>query len=361
MSKKTIEKFTVERLEILGVTGKADIKLMPRLSKEQIKSMYELMLLTRAFDDKSVNLQRQGRLLTYAPMLGQEATIIGSALAHQQDDWIVPCFRESGVFLALSYPMEMLYQYWGGDERGMKIPESINILPVAIPVATQALHAVGIAYALKYRKKKAAVSVYFGDGATSEGDFHEAMNFASVLDLPVVFVCQNNQWAISMPVKKQTASKTLAQKAIAYGFKNYLQVDGNDIFAVYKAVSESLDMARKGKGPSFIECHTYRMANHTTADDYKKYRPESEVQEWKKKDPIIRLQRYMKSKKLWNESYEKELQERIAKQVEDAVQKYESTSPAEPEDIFRFMYSDMPSELRKQMKEMQEHLKAREE
>ena len=352
MTLKTLAKFEVKKLEILDASGKVDEKLLPKFSPQQIKQMYEWMFLTRAFDEKAVNLQRQGRLLTYAPMLGQEATIIGSALAYQQQDWAVPCFRESGVFLVRGYPMEMLFQYWGGDERGMKIPDNINMLPVAIPVGTQTVHAVGIAYALQYQKKKAAVGVYFGDGATSEGDFHEAMNFAGALHLPIVFICQNNQWAISVPLKQQTAAQTLAQKAIAYGFTQYVQVDGNDIFAVYKAVAEALSTARKGKGPSFIECLTYRMSNHTTADDYNKYRSESDVETWRKKDPLARLKKYMQSKKIWTDPYEKEITAKIITQVEEAVKKYESIPPANPEDIFKYMYQDVPAELREQMKEL---------
>ncbi|MEK6904733.1 MAG: pyruvate dehydrogenase (acetyl-transferring) E1 component subunit alpha [Nanoarchaeota archaeon] len=357
MSLKTLGKFEVKRLEILSESGKADSKLMPKLSNEQIKSMYEFMVLTRAFDNKCVNLQRQGRMGTYAQMLGQEATIIGSAFAlDKKTDWVVPSFRESGVYIYLNYPIEMLMQYWGGHETGMKIPEEINILPVAVPVGTQTLHGVGIAYALKYKKQKGAVAIYFGDGATSEGDFHEAMNFAGVFKLPAVFICQNNQWAISVPRSKQTASITLAQKAIAYGFDNYIQVDGNDIFAVYKVVKEALDNAKKGKGPSFIECETYRMSNHTTADDHTKYRSEKEVKAWEKKDPILRLKIYMKSKKLWNENYEKKVTDEANAKIENAVKKYESTPPQNPEGIFSYMYAELTPELKEQQREFKQTL-----
>lgn len=355
MPLKSLGKFEVKRLGVLNEKGKIDSKLMPKISNDMVKSMYESMILTRAFDNKCVNLQRQGRMGTYAQMIGQEATIIGSAFAFdKKKDWVVPCFRESGVFIYLGYPIEMLMQYWGGHEIGMKIPEDINILPIAIPVGTQILHGSGIAYGLKYKKQKGAVGIYFGDGATSEGDFHEAMNFAGVFRLPAVFICQNNQWAISVPVSRQTASKTLAQKAIAYGFSNYIQVDGNDIFAVYSAVKKAFESARNGKGPSFIECQTYRMSNHTTADDQSKYRSAKEVKAWEKKDPILRLRLYMKSKKLWDEKYEKKVVEAASSKVEAAVKKYESTEPQSPEEIFNYMYEKLTTKLKDQQKELKQ-------
>src|SRR3989344_8902630 len=353
---KEVANFSVSFVQVLDESGKVDKELMPKISDQQLVSLYEWMVLTRLFDEKCVNLQRQGRLLTYAPMKGQEATIIGSSFVLDKDDWMVPCFRESGAFLVRGFPMEMLLQYWGGDERGMKIPQGVNTLPIAIPVGTQTLHATCIGFALKYKKEKAAVIAYFGDGATSEGDVHEALNFAGVLQLPVVFVCQNNQWAISVPLKQQTASQTLAQKGFAYGFSNCVQVDGNDVLAVVKTVQDALVRARAGKGPSFIECVTYRLSNHTTADDYHKYRSDAEVVAWSKKDPIVRLQKLLLSKKLWSDSYEKELWGRLAKQVDDAVKKYESLPPADPLDIFKFMYAQMTPALEEQMRSLKQEL-----
>ncbi len=355
MTRKVVANFSVERLEVLDELGKVDSKLMPKLSDDELKKIYEYMVLTRTFDEKAVNMQRQGRLGTYAPMLGQEATIIGAAVAVNTDDWMVPCFRENGVFLYRKYPMEMLLQYWGGDERGMKIPEGINILPVCIPVATQMLHAAGLAFGLKYEQKPQVVVVFFGDGATSEGDFHEALNMAGVFKLPVVFVCQNNQWAISVPRKQQTAAQTIAQKAIAYGCPG-VQVDGNDVLAVIAAVREAAVRARAGKGPSLIECETYRMSHHTTADDAARYRSQQEVEQWKLKDPIIRVQRFLEKKKLWSAVYEKSVKDDSSKQVEVAVQKYESLPAQDPLDMFNFMFASLTPKLREQQKSLRQEV-----
>jgi pyruvate dehydrogenase E1 component alpha subunit len=217
------------------------------------------MILSRVFDEKALNLQRQGRLGVYASMRGQEASIIGSAYALKKEDWIFPCFRENGALILRGYPMHQLFMYWGGDERGMQVPGNVNSFPVSIAVGTQTLHAVGAAYANQYLNKKVVNIVYFGDGGTSEGDFHEAMNFAGVFQVPAIFICENNQYAISVPRQKQTHSETIAQKAVAYGIEG-IQVDGMDVFAVYKAAKDAVDKARNGKGPTLIECCTYRDA-----------------------------------------------------------------------------------------------------
>ena len=272
MPEKVIESFHVKRLDILDERGDVDESLMPPLSEKEITRMYELLVLSRTYDHYALSLQREGRLGTFPSILGQEASQIGSAFAVEKTDWVFPSFREMGVYITLGYPMHMLFQYWIGDERGFRIPDELNIFPLCVPVGTQIPHAVGAAMAAKYRGDKIAVITYFGDGGTSEGDFHEGFNIAGVFKLPVVFICQNNQWAISVPREKQTASKTLAQKAFAYGFEG-IQVDGNDVFAVYKATKEALEKAKKGNGPSFIECFTYRMSDHTTADDASRYRP----------------------------------------------------------------------------------------
>lgn len=345
---KTIGKFEVKRLEILDVDGGVDGKLMPKLSSKEIKELYEYMVLTRVFDDKALKLQRQGKMGTYASSLGQEASVIGSAYALDKEDWVFPSFRENGVYILRGYPLDRLYQFWGGDERGMNIPKEINMFTVSVPVGTHLLHAVGAAYAFKYKKKKSVSVAYFGDGATSEGDFHEAMNFSGVLKLPIVFICQNNQWAISVPREKQTASKTIAQKAIAYGFEG-IQVDGNDIFAVYKATKEALEKARKNI-PTLIECETYRMSDHTTADDASRYRTSKELEEWRKKDPIVRLVKYMQKKKLWDQKYGKQVQSKCEKLVEEAVKKYEKIKPQDKEEIFNYTYGKLTDELEDEMK-----------
>ncbi len=346
-------KINLELFQILNEDGKiVNTKEMPQLKNEDIKEMYELMILSRVFDDVALKLQREGRMLTYASLLGQEASQIGSALALQKDDWIVPSFRENGVFITFGFPMDMMYQYWAGDERGMKIPDDMNILPVAVPVGTQIPHAVGIAWAMKLQGKENVAVAYFGDGATSKGDFHEGMNFAGVFKVPCIFICQNNQWSISVPRSRQTASETLAQKAFAYGFDGVL-VDGNDVFAVYKVVKDAVDKARAGKGPTFIECYTYRLENHTTADDWKKYRDPAEVEKWRQKDPVARLKKYMEEEGIWNENYEKKVWDDTKAKVSDATKKFESVTPPSPLDMFTNVYEELPPEIEEQRKDFE--------
>jgi len=351
MPEKIIESINVKRLDILDEKGNADESLMPSLSDADIKIMYELLVLSRTFDHQALNLQREGRIGSYAPILGQEASQIGSAFALEKTDWIFPSFREIGVYITMGYPLHMLFQYWSGDERGVKIPEKLNIFPVCVPVGTQVPHAAGAAMAIKYKNEKRAVAAYFGDGGTSEGDFHEGMNMAGVFKLPVVFICQNNHWAISVPREKQTASKTIAQKAFAYGFEG-IQVDGNDIFAVYKATKYALDKAKKGEGPTLIECFTYRMSDHTTADDASRYRTKEIVEAWKLKDPILRLKLFMEKKGLWTEQYQREIENRAKEMVDEAVKKEEAIEHPEPRDMFTFTCEKLSPRQVKQIKEL---------
>jgi pyruvate dehydrogenase E1 component alpha subunit len=309
------------------------------------------MVLGRTFDERALNLQREGRIGTYASIHGQEASQMGTAFAAEERDWIFPSFRETGVYIAKGYPLHQIIQYWGGDERGLINPKGVNIFPVCVPVGTHIPHASGAAWAAKYRGDGAAVLVYFGDGGTSEGDFHEGLNFAGTFRLPIVFVCQNNQWAISVPREKQTAAKTLAQKAIAYGFKG-LQVDGNDFFAVYKATKDALDRARSGGGPTLLECFTYRMSDHTTADDASRYRSREEVAAWQERDPILRLERYMEKKGLWNEDYKEEVHAEVKKTVDEAVEKAEAVKKADPADMITYTYESLSQRQKKQLKEI---------
>lgn len=348
MPKKLIETFSVEWLQILDEDGNCDEELRPSLSYEQVKRLFEWMVLARTFDDKAFKLQREGRLGTYASILGQEAAQIGSAFALSPTDWMFPAFREPGASFVRGLPMRMILQYWAGDERGSQIPEGLNDFPISIPVATQIPIAVGVALAAKSNGDPIAVMAFMGDGATSKGDFHEGLNFAGVFSAPVVFVCQNNQWAISVPLRRQTAAKTLAQKAVAYGFPG-IQVDGNDVFAVYRAATEALTRAREGKGPSLIECVTYRVGDHTTADDASRYRDREEVERWKQKDPIERLRRYMEKGGLWSKSYDQAVRLESKQKVQQAVHEQESFPPPDPRDIFRFTFQDLTAELKEQM------------
>jgi pyruvate dehydrogenase E1 component alpha subunit len=317
-----------------------DASLDPRLSSDELKRLYRAMVLGRRLDERMVRLQRQGRIGTFAPIKGQEAAQLGSVAALRPADWMVPSFRETAAMLWRGWPIEKLLLYFAGYlEGGQPGPEQHD-LPIAIPVATQLPHAVGLAYAAQYRGDDVVTMVYFGDGATSEGDFHEAMNFAGVWHVPVVFVCQNNQWAISVPLKKQTHSRTLAQKALAYGFTG-LQVDGNDILAVYAASREAVERARAGDGPTLLECVTYRLGVHTTADDPTKYRSNEEVAEWERKDPLTRFSGYLKKKGLLDEGVEAQVDEEIAR----AVQRFEAVGAPDPLVMFDHAYAIPPAHV----------------
>ncbi|MBI2173382.1 MAG: pyruvate dehydrogenase (acetyl-transferring) E1 component subunit alpha [Candidatus Aenigmarchaeota archaeon] len=338
--------FSVRKLQLMDEAGNCST---PPVKGEDMRKMYEFMVTARIFDNNALKLQREGRIGTYASILGQEASQVGSAYAMQKEDWMFPAFREGAAYLARGMPMHLMYAHWAGDERGNHIPPGLNCFSVSIPVGTQSLHAVGFAMAANMKNEKYATVTYFGDGATSEGDTMEAMNFAGVFKAPVVFVCQNNQWAISMPAKRQTASQTIAQKAIAFGFEG-VQVDGNDIFAVYRATKEALEKARGGGGPTLIECLTYRMTDHTTADDAKRYRSDKELEEWKKKDPIDRLRKYMEKKKIWNADMEKKLIKNATERVQAAIKAFEEMPEAKPEDMFKYVYEKPTQALQEQMK-----------
>ncbi len=351
MPEKVIATCSVKRLDILDELGNADEALMPSLGEADIRRLFELLIVSRTFDERALSLQREGRIGTYPSILGQEAAQVGSAYALQKSDWVFPSFRETGMHITMGYPPAMLFQYWSGDERGLACPEGLNILPVSVSVGTQIPHAVGVAMAARYRKDAIAAVVYFGDGGTSKGDFHEGFNMAGVFRLPVVFICQNNQWAISVPRERQTAAATLAQKAWAYGFEG-IQVDGNDVFAVYKATRAALEKARSGGGPTFIECYTYRLAHHTTADDAGRYRSREEVELWRKKDPILRLRLFMEKHGFWSEDYQKEVGQRAAAMIDEAVRQAESMEPPNPRDMFTCIYGSPSPRQLEDMKEL---------
>lgn len=348
MPNEVIAEFKVTRMSILDENGIVDVALMPELSHEEIRKMYELMLLARAFDQRALALQREGRLGTYPPIMGQEAAQVGSAMAIKPADWVFPSFRETGVHLSLGYPIAQIFQYWSGDERGQLTPDHLNIFPFCVSVGTHIPHAVGAAMAARYRRDPIAVVAYFGDGATSKGDFHEGFNMAGVFRLPVVFICQNNQWAISIPVKEQTAAASLAQKAVAYGFEG-IQVDGNDVFAVYCATRNALEKARGNGGPTFIECLTYRVADHTTADDAGRYRSAEEVAAWRARDPILRLERFMAAQGFWNEDYGREARSRASAAMDEAVHEMEGFPPPAAADMFEHACASLsPRQTRQQ-------------
>jgi len=346
-------RFQVEYLSILDSDGNLDTALEPRLADTDLRSLYRSMLLARRLDERMVRLQRQGRIGTFAPTKGQEAAQMGSVFTLRPTDWMVPSFRETAAMIWRGWPIEKLLLFFAGHlEGGQPAPEQRD-LPITIPVATQLPHAVGLAYAAQYRGDDVVVMAYFGDGATSEGDFHEAMNFAGVWHVPVVFVCQNNQWAISVPLKKQTNSRTIAQKALAYGFPG-IQVDGNDVLAVYAASLEAVERARAGQGPTLIECVTYRLGVHTTADDPTKYRTDEEVKFWEQKDPLTRFRAYLEKKKLLEASLEDQVDEEIAR----AVERFEAMPPADPLAMFDHAYAELPAHLAAQRAELAARLEA---
>jgi pyruvate dehydrogenase E1 component alpha subunit len=353
MPRRPLEpRFTIEHLSILDSDGNLDAALEPDIPPAELKKLYRAMLLGRRLDERMVRLQRQGRIGTFAPIKGQEAAQLGSIATLRTTDWMVPSFRETAAMIWRGWPIEKLLLFFAGYVEGGQPGPEQHDLPITIPVSTQLPHAVGLAYAAQYRGDDDVVMAYFGDGATSEGDFHEAMNFAGVWHVPVVFVCQNNQWAISVPLKKQTHSRTLAQKALAYGFPG-VQVDGNDVLAVHAASREAVERARAGDGPTLIECVTYRLGVHTTADDPTKYRSEEEVRAWERKDPLTRFRVYLEKKNLLEDGVEPQIDAEIA----EAVRRFEAVPPADPLTMFDHVYAELPPHLSAQRAEAAERLR----
>ncbi len=344
----TVYENKIERLSILDEHGNFDEELgKDTLTAEEVVTLYKHMTTCRQLDEIAFKLQRSGRMGTYPQNKGQEAAAMGTAYALEKTDWIVPCYRENAALFWHGLAMEYVLLHWMGDERGNQIPHDVNVLPLSIPIGTHMLHAVGIAWAAKLRGEKTVSAAYFGDGATSEGDFHEAMNFASTLNVPTVFVCQNNRWAISVPISKQMASETVVQKALAYGM-DCLQVDGNDLFAVYKAMKDAVANGRKTGRPFFIEAVTYRMGDHTTADDARRYRDPSEVEAWADKCPLKRLRMWMESRDVWDQSKQEALEEEAEKVVNAAVQRAFDITPPSTDDIFDHTFEEIPDDLKRQ-------------
>jgi pyruvate dehydrogenase E1 component subunit alpha len=331
----------------------------PSLSKGDLLKMYESMLKTRAFDSKAMNLQRQGRIGFYVPCAGQEAAQIGSSFALEEEDWTLPTYRDTGVAILRGVSMKVLFDHLLGNSSdlmmGRQMPNhwgfsNINFVSIASTIAAHLPVATGIAMGIKMRKERKTVMAYHGDGATSEGDFHCAYNFAGVYKAPIVFICENNGWAISLPASMQTATGSFSEKARAYGFEG-VRVDGNDVLAVYKAAREAVEKARKGEGPTMIECLTYRMGPHSTSDDPNKYRTKAEIEAWKKKDPIERFRAYLEKKGHWNPEYETKVRAAVEVEINSAVQEEEKVPEPSIETMFEDVYAEMPPSLREQMEE----------
>ncbi len=342
---------------VLNEDGSVDPKKEPKIAKETLIAMYRNMALTRAFDERGMMLQRQGRIGFYVPSFGQEAIQTGTAAVLAKKDWAFPSYREPGLFLYRGASMvKMLANLWGnsGDTaKGRQMPvhysfADLKLFSVSSPIATQVIQAVGAAVAGRLRKTGEISITYFGDGATSENDFHTGMTFAGVYKAPTVFICTNNQYAISVPLAKQCATGTLVSKAAGYGMPG-AAVDGNDVLAVYVAAQEAAERARRGEGPSFIECLTFRMGPHSSSDDPSRYRDEKLYEAWKKRDPIERFRKYLADKNLWNDSKEKALQEELKKQIAEAIEEAEPMPPPSLESMFEDVYAEMTPQLKRQM------------
>lgn len=347
----------IPHLQILDENGVLDEALAKDagLTDADVKFLYEQMIVNREFDDSAFRLQRSGRLGTFPQCRGQEACALGAAKAMRKGvDYLVPYYRENPASFLHGLPMHLILMFWGGDERGNAIPRSVSMSPLTIAIGTQSLHATGIAWAFKYRKEDRVVVCFFGDGATSTGDVHEAFNWASVLKAPVVFACINNQWAISVPLKNQTGAQTFAQKAVAYGMPG-IRVDGNDIFAVHKAHKDAIERARRGEGPTLIEMVSYRLADHTTADDARRYRDPVEYEQALKKDPLVRTRKYLESKGLWNDELEAKTLERARATVADIVAQAAKVPPPSVDDIFDYTFAELPLEIARQKETRQTH------
>lgn len=328
-------------IDSLRVTSGADV------ADELLLQMYELMWTIRCMDRRAVAMQRQGRLGTYAPLEGQEAAQIGSALALRKQDFVFPSYREHGVAYVHGVPLKTILLYWNGRYEGCAPPVGVNFFPVSVPIATQIPHATGAALAAKLRGEDQIAVSYFGDGATSEGDFHEALNFAAVFQLPMVFFCQNNGYAISLPFKRQTRVEYIAQKAAAYGVPG-VTVDGNDVMAVYRAMREAVEKAAAGGGPSLIEARTYRIGSHTTADDASRYRDPAEVELWRQRDPILLLAEELERRGLWSDTWRKDVERRGERVVEQAMVDMLAFPPASLDSLFDHVYADMTPDLARQ-------------
>lgn len=346
----------VESLSILDADGKVDRALEPKLDREELLALWRGLLLARRFDERLLRLQRQGRIGTFGPGMGQEAASLGPAFVMRKNDWFVPSFRESAAMLHRGWPLEKIILWWAGHEEGATVPVGMNDLPICVPVASQCLHAAGIAWASKLRGEDAVAVVFLGDGGTSEGDFHEAMNFACVHSLPMICVIQNNHWAISLPRAKQSKSGTLAQKCLAYGCRG-IQIDGNDILAMVAGMREAIEQARAGGGPTLVEAVTYRLGVHTTADDPKKYRTDEEVACWQPRDPLIRFEKYLRGRGLLDDDTQARLETEITEQIQSAVARAEAYRP-DPMRSFENTFAEMPPSLAEQADEFRAYMDA---
>ncbi|MEH7347006.1 pyruvate dehydrogenase (acetyl-transferring) E1 component subunit alpha [Bacillus sp. JJ1532] len=339
-------------LQVMDPNGQiAASEYKEKITEELARNFYRQLVRIRLFDRKAVSLQRQGRIGTYAPFEGQEASQVGSALALNESDWMFPTYRDHGAAFVFGHSLRNILLFWNGRNEGCVPPAGKKIFPPGIPIATQIPHAAGAALAEKKKGTTHAAIAYFGDGATSEGDFHEGLNFASVFKAPVVFFNQNNQFAISVPINKQMNSKTIAQKGLAYDIPG-VRIDGNDVFIVYFETLKALERARKGEGPTLIEAVTWRYGAHTTADDPSKYRCQVESNGRRSEtDPILRLERWMKNEGLYDEKWVRDMEEEATHEIEKAVVEMEDFPPADPANIFDYVFAEPTWQITQQKEE----------
>jgi 2-oxoisovalerate dehydrogenase E1 component alpha subunit len=341
---KIVAQFSIEYTQFLDEQSTL-VQPLPPIAQDPavLLKLYQHMVFTRLFDAKAVALQRTGKIGTYPASLGQEAIFAAMGHVLKKDDILVPYYRDQGALIMRGIKPEQIFSFWGGDERGSLFTDACpEDLPLAIPIATQYLHAAGVAYAIQLRKEKRAVLVSGGDGSTSEGDFYEAINFAGIYKLPVVFILNNNQWAISVPRDHQSGAQTLAQKAIAAGFTG-LQVDGNDAISIAHVISEALDKARSGEGPTLIEAITYRLCDHTTVDDAKRYSSSDVLAKAWEVEPVARLRRYLERQNLWNEEKEQQWQSDCSVRIMQAVDAFLNMPMQPATAVVDYMYEQWPS------------------
>ncbi|MDG1137857.1 MAG: pyruvate dehydrogenase (acetyl-transferring) E1 component subunit alpha [Phycisphaerales bacterium] len=346
----------IEVLQILNEYGEVDKGLEPDFSNERLLEVYRAMVLARAFDKRMMTMQRQGRMGTFAPNIGQEACIIGQVTSLTEDDWFAPSYRSFGAQIMRGWPMEHLMRLWAGFHDGFPPPNNVNDLPFSIVIGSHVLPAVGIGMGMKYKKKNNCVVVNYGDGASSQGAVSEALNFAAVYQAPVVFICENNGWAISTPTHKQTANEILASHGVAHGMLS-IRVDGNDILAMMCATKEATDRARAGEGPTFIEAVTFRMSLHTTADDPTVYRNDEEVKVWEARCPMARFETYLKNKGVLDTDSIEQTLASCEEEVIKARDTFYEMPPADPTEIFEHLYETFPMELQKQRAEYMQRLR----
>lgn len=339
-----------QTLQILDEQGEIiNEEAMPNLEDKDLQELMRRLVYTRILDQRCISLNRQGRLGFYAPTAGQEASQVASQFALQKEDFILPGYRDVPQLIWHGLPLYQAFLWSRGHYLGGRIPEGVNVLPPQIIIGAQYVQATGVALGFKKRGKKAVAITYTGDGGSSQGDFYEAINFAGTFKAPAIFVVQNNRFAISTPLDKQTAAKTLAQKAVAGGIPG-IQVDGMDPLAVYRAVSDARKRAVNGEGPTLIETLTYRYGPHTMAgDDPTRYRSAQLDDEWTKKDPLVRFRKFLEKKQLWNEDLENETIEQAKEEIKNAIKEADQAPKQKVTDLISIMYETLPQHLKEQM------------